>query len=64
MFRSLLSSMIDALIGGFFALFTSVIFFFVAIGLSNPMEQVIMFASFILVMMILGAVAGWEFGSE
>jgi hypothetical protein len=63
MFRSLLSSMIGALIGGFFALFTSVIFFW-AIGLSNPMEQVIMFASFILVMMILGAVAGWEFGSE
>ena len=58
---SLVSAVIGAFIGGFIGFATSAVFIMV-IGLSNPVEQRILMASFILVLIILGATAGWEFG--
>lgn len=61
MYGSLVSAAIGAFIGGLIGLVTSALFFMI-IGLSNPVEQRILLVSFILVMMILGATVGWEFG--
>ena len=58
---SLVSAVIGAFIGGFIGFATSAVFIMV-IGLSNPVEQRILMVSFILVLMILGGTAGWEFG--